>query len=58
MTAFSLCPKCISEAQLKSFGLIPFAKEISKQPGIDSVVWLLVVTLIEIYHEKEQAKQE
>ena len=42
---------------MKSFGLIPLAEEISKQPSIDSVVWLLVVTLMKIYNEKEQAEQ-
>ena len=30
--------------------------EISRQPNIDSVLWLLVVTLMQIYNEKEQAE--
>ena len=34
------------------------AEEISRQPSIDSVVWLLMVTLVQIYHEKEQTDQE
>ena len=42
---------------MKSFGLNPLAKEISKQPSIDSVVWLLVLTLMKMYNEKEQAEQ-
>lgn len=42
---------------MKSFGLIPLAEEISKQPSIDSAVWLLVLTLMKIYNEKEQAEQ-
>ena len=33
------------------------AEEISKQPSIDSVVWLLVLTLMKIYNEKEQAEK-
>ena len=33
------------------------AEKISKQPSIDSVVWLLVLTLMKIYNEKEQAEQ-
>jgi hypothetical protein len=31
------------------------AEEIARQPSIDSVVWLLVITLTQIYHEKEKA---
>lgn len=42
---------------LKSFGLISLTKETSEQPSIDSVMWLLVVTLMKIYNEKEQAEQ-
>lgn len=33
------------------------AEEISKQSGIDSVMWLLVVSLMKIYNEREQAEQ-
>ena len=52
-----LCPclKSLPEAKVKRFGLILLAEEISKQPIIASVVWLLVFTLVEIYNEKEQA---
>ena len=42
---------------MKNFGLIPFAEEISKQSNIISVMWILVVTLMKIYNEKEQAEQ-
>ena len=42
---------------MKSFGLIPLAEEISKQPTIDSIVCLLMVTLMKIYNENEQTKQ-
>ena len=31
--------------------------EISKQPSVDSVMYLLVFVLIKIYNEKEQAEQ-
>ena len=34
------------------------AEEISKQACIDSVVWLLVFILTQIYNEKKQAEQE
>ena len=30
------------------------AKEISRQPSIDYVVWLLITTLLQIYNEKNQ----
>ena len=39
------CPKTyLPEAKLKSFGLMVLVEEISRQPGIDCVVWLLVIT--------------
>ena len=46
VAAFCLCLKSLPKAKLKSFGLILFAGEISKQPNIDSVVWLLVFPVI------------
>ena len=51
----ALCPclKTLPEAIVKSFGLIPQAKEISRQPSIDSVVQSLVLTLMKIYNETE-----
>ena len=33
------------------------AEGISKQPSPNSVVWLLVVTLMKVYNEKEQAEK-
>jgi hypothetical protein len=33
------------------------AEEISRQPSIICVVWLLVVTLLQIYKEKEQTEK-
>ena len=50
------CLKKLLEAKVKGFILILLAEEISKQPKIDSVTWLLVVTLMKIYDEKEQAE--
>ena len=32
-------------------------EEISKQPSIDSVMWILVIIVMKIYNEKEQAEQ-
>lgn len=44
-----LCPfpKNLIEDKLKSSGLISLAKEITKQPNIDRVVWLLVITVMQ-----------
>ena len=49
--------KGLPETNMKRFGLIPLAEEISKQPSIDSVMWLLVITIVQFYYEKKQAKQ-
>ena len=57
VAAFYPCPKSLPEAEVKSFGLIPLAEEMSKHPGIDSVMCLLVVALIKIYNEKGKAEQ-
>ena len=50
---FCPCPKYLFEAKLKSFTLMALAEEISTQPSINSVIWLLVGTLTQIYNEKE-----
>ena len=57
VSAFCHCPKSLPEAKVKRFGLILLAEEISKQPCIDAVMWLLLFTLLQIYNEKEQAEQ-
>jgi hypothetical protein len=43
----------LPEAKLKSYGLMALAVEISKQPSIDQVAWLLMTTLRQIYNEME-----
>ena len=53
MGAFCHCPKSLTEAKVKRFGLILLAEEISKQPRRDSVMWLLVFMLLKIYKEKK-----
>lgn len=45
------------ENKLKSFELIALGEDISIQPSIDSVVWLLIITLMQIYIKKTQARQ-
>jgi hypothetical protein len=46
------------DAKLKSFKLMALAEEISRQPSIYCVLWLLVTSLMEIYNEKEQPIEE
>ena len=53
MWLFVPCPKIMPEAKLKCFGLMILSEEISRQPDIDSVLWLLLVTHIQIYNQKE-----
>ena len=48
----------LPEAIGKTSELILLSEENSKQGSIDSEVWLLVVTLVEIYNEKEKAEQD
>ena len=57
VAAFCPCPKSLPEAKLKSFGLIAFAEEISKELSVNSVLWLAVARLGQICNEKEQAEQ-
>lgn len=38
-------PKSLPEGKVKSFGLTPLAEEITRQPSIESVMWLLVFML-------------
>ena len=57
VVAFCPCLKILPEAKVKSFRLISLAEEISKHPNIDSVVWILAVTLMKFYNEEEQAEQ-
>lgn len=44
--------------RIESFGLILLAEKISRQPIIDFVMWLLVITLTQLYKVKEQAEQK
>ena len=58
VAGFRPCLKNLPEAKVKRFRLILLAKEISRQPSLDSVVWLLLVTLTQIYNKKEQGELE
>ena len=46
VAAFCPCLKSLPEAKVKRFRLIALKKEVSKQPGVNSAVWLLRFTLI------------
>ena len=54
--AFCLYPETVPEVKLKSFRVMALAEEISRQPSIDCVVWLLVASLMQIYNEKKHGK--
>lgn len=56
-TAFCSCPKNLFEAKLKCNGLISLGEEISMQ-HIDSAALLLVITLRQVYNEREQLGQK
>lgn len=48
VAAFLPCLKNLPEAKLNSFRLMELAEEISRKPHIDCVMWLLVITLMQI----------
>lgn len=52
VVGFCPCLKNLPEAKL--FWILSWA-EIPKQPSIDCVLWLLVITPVQIYSEEEQA---
>ena len=49
LTAFCHCLKSLPEANMKRFRLITLTKEASKQPDINSVVWLLKFLLMKSF---------
>ena len=57
MAALCSCPINLPEAKLKSFILI-WSAEISRQPSIHCVLWLLVVSVMQMYNEKQTKKQK
>ena len=54
VAAFCPCSKSLLEAKVKSFILIPQTEEISEQPSIDFIVWLLAVTLMKIIMKRSR----
>ena len=55
---FVLCPKNLPGAKLKRFALTVLAEEISRQLNSDSVMWLLVITIMQTYTKKKQVGQK
>lgn len=51
------CPMNSLEAKQKSSRLISWA-EISKQPNIDSVIWLSIISLTHFLNEKEHLEKK
>lgn len=56
VAAFCPCMKNLSKIKLKSFRLMYLTEENSRQPKIDSMMWLLVVTLMQVYSEKRAGR--
>lgn len=58
MTVFCPCPENLPETKLKSNTLISLVGEVLRQPNINSVLWLLVTTHIQVCNGKEQLGQK
>lgn len=43
---------------MNCFVSVSLAEEISRNPDVDSIMWLLLIFLMQVYNEKEQAEQE
>jgi hypothetical protein len=46
------------EAKLKGLGLLPLAEEISRQPSIDCVLWLLTTTLMQNCNDRRGSREK
>lgn len=53
-SAFYLCPKIVNGAKFKSNRLNCLAEKISIQNSMQSVEWLLLITLIQVHSKREQ----
>lgn len=54
MVPLFLCVENLNEAELKFKGLICLAERISRQPIIQTMAWLLLIFLFQIYTDREQ----
>lgn len=55
MRLFLFCLCNLSETKLKTLRLISSSVVISKQSSVESVIRLLLITLMQIYGEKEKS---
>ena len=58
VAVFSPCPENLPKTKSKSITLISLLGAIFRQPNINYVVWLLVITHIHVYNGKEQVGQK
>lgn len=56
--ASCLCPSNLPEAKVKSRGLVSPVEAISRQHNIESVTWLILISLKQICNEKDQTGQK
>lgn len=57
MFSYLVYKKKLTEDKMKKFGFMEWTEDISRHPSIDYVLWLLVITLIQIDNKKQQAGQ-
>lgn len=55
MAVFCPCPENLLENNLKSNGLISLVQEISRLHNVESLAWLLLISLMQAYSEQKQA---
>ena len=58
VTVFYPCPKNLPEAKLKTFGLTALVEKILRPPFTDCGTWPLVITLMQIYNDREKLGQK
>lgn len=49
-------PKNLPEVKLKSLVLLLLAERMERQPQIDYILWLLLITHMQIYNGKQQTE--
>lgn len=49
-------PKNLPEVKLKSLVLLLLAEGMERQPQIDYILWLLLITHMQIYNGKQQTE--
>lgn len=57
LAAFCPCPIHLPEAKLNTVGLLAVTEEISRHPRLYCIMWLLVITLMQICNKMKRAEQ-